>query len=198
MFNMMRLLLIFILTLSFQSLTKADNIKDFEIEGISIGDSVLDFFSKKDIKENTWDYFKNKEFTPLQFDYPKFAQTYDAIDISYKTSDQNFTIEALSGIIFYTDKKEINKCYKKMDSIVSDIRSLFSNLNESSKKTLKHRGTNDNGKSTFTSVYFEFPNLDSIAVQCYNYSEESGDQNHLRIAIRTKEYRVFLSTKAYK
>jgi len=187
----------FILTLSFQSLTKADNIKDFEIEGISIGDSVLDFFSKKDIKENTWDYFKNKEFTPLQFDHPRFAQTYDAIDISYKTSDQNFTIEALSGIIFYTDKKEINKCYKKMDSIVSDIRSLFSNLNESPKKTLKHRGTNDNGKSTFTSVYFEFLNQDSISVQCYNYSEETGDQNHLRIAISTKEYRVFLSTKAY-
>ena len=197
MFIMIRLLLIFILTLSFQSLTKADNIKDFEIEGISIGDSVLDFFSKKDIKKNTWDYFKNKEFTPLQFDYPKFAQTYDAIDISYKTSDQNFTIKALSGIIFYTDKKEINKCYKKMDDIVSDIRSLFSNLNETPKKTHKHSGTNDNGKSTFTSVYFEFPNLDSIAVQCYNYSEESGDQNHLRISIRTKEYRVFLSTKAY-
>ena len=157
----------------------------------------MDFFSKKEIKENTWDYFKNKEFTPLQFDYPKFAQTYDAIDISYKTSDHNFKIKALSGIIFYTDKKEINKCYKKMDTIVSDIRSLFSNLNESPKKTLKHNGTNDNGKSTFTSVNFEFPNKDSISVQCYNYSEESGDQNHLRISISIKEYRVFLSTKAY-
>ena len=195
--NLKILISVLILTFNFQLLAKADNIKDFEIEGISIGDSVLDFFSKKEIRENTWDYFKNKEFTPLQFDYPKFAQTYDAIDISYKTSDNNLTIKALSGIIFYTDKNEISKCYKKMDTIISDIRSLFLNLNESPKKTLKHNGTNDNGKSTFTSVYFEFPNLDSIAVQCYNYSEESGDQNHLRISIRTKEYRVFLSTKAY-
>ena len=195
--NLKILLYVLILIFNFQLLVKADDISDFEIEGISIGDSVLDFFSKKEIKENTWDYFKNKEFTPLQFDYPRFAKTYDAIDISYKTSDQNFTIEALSGIIFYTDKKEINKCYKKMDSIVSDIRSLFSNVNESPKKTLKHRGTNDNGKSTFTSVYFEFLNQDSISVQCYNYSEETGDQNHLRIAISTKKYRVFLSTKAY-
>ena len=123
--NLKILLYVLILIFNFQLLVKADDISDFEIEGISIGDSVLDFFSKKDIKKNTWDYFKNKEFTPLQFDYPKFAETYDAIDISYKTSDQNFTIEALSGIIFYTDKKEINKCYKKMDSIVSDIRSLL-------------------------------------------------------------------------
>ena len=50
---------------------------------ISIGDSVLNFFSMDEIKNNTWDYFKNKEFTPLQFDYPKFATTYDAIDIQY-------------------------------------------------------------------------------------------------------------------
>ena len=39
---MKRLLLILILTLSFQTLTKADDIRDFEIEGISIGDSALD------------------------------------------------------------------------------------------------------------------------------------------------------------
>ena len=34
--------------------------------------------------KNNWDYFKNKEFTPLQFDNPKFATIYDAIDIQYK------------------------------------------------------------------------------------------------------------------
>ena len=194
---MKKFFLFLVLVIFFHAPVKSDDIRDFEIEGISIGDSVLNFFSKKEIRENTWDYFKNKEFTPLQFDYPKFAQTYDAIDISYKTSDNNLTIKALSGIIFYTDKKDINKCYKKMDTIVSDIRTLFSNLNETPKKTRKHSGTNDNGKSTFTSVYFEFPNDDSIGVQCYNYSEETNDQNHLRIAISTKEYRVFLSTKAY-
>ena len=43
---MKRLLLILILTFSFQSLTKADDIRDFEIEGMSIGDSLLDYFSE--------------------------------------------------------------------------------------------------------------------------------------------------------
>ena len=41
---MKRLLLILILTFSFQSWTKADDISDFEIEGMSIGDSLLDFY----------------------------------------------------------------------------------------------------------------------------------------------------------
>ena len=43
---MKKLLLILILTLSFQTLAKADDIKDFQIEGISIGDSLLKFSSK--------------------------------------------------------------------------------------------------------------------------------------------------------
>ena len=47
---MKRLLLILILTLSFQTLTKADDIRDFEIEGMSIGDSALDFLIKKKLK----------------------------------------------------------------------------------------------------------------------------------------------------
>ena len=44
----MRLLFSFIiLILSLQSLTNADEVRDFEIEGIAIGDSLLDYFEKK-------------------------------------------------------------------------------------------------------------------------------------------------------
>ena len=40
---------VLILILGFQSMVKADDIKDFEIEGISIGDSALKFFTKDQI-----------------------------------------------------------------------------------------------------------------------------------------------------
>ena len=46
---MKRLLLILILTVNFQSWTKADDISDFEIEGMSIGDSALKYFSEKEL-----------------------------------------------------------------------------------------------------------------------------------------------------
>ena len=49
---MKRLLLILILTFSFQTLTKADDIRDFQIEGMSIGDSLLDYFSEDEIINN--------------------------------------------------------------------------------------------------------------------------------------------------
>ena len=41
---------VLVLIFSIQSWTKADDISDFEIEGMSIGDSFLDYFSKEEIK----------------------------------------------------------------------------------------------------------------------------------------------------
>ena len=47
---MKRLILTLILSLSFQTLSKADDIRDFEIEGMSIGDSLLNKFSRDEIE----------------------------------------------------------------------------------------------------------------------------------------------------
>ena len=46
-------LTVLILILNLQTLSKADDISDFEIEGISVGDSALKFFSENEIKKNT-------------------------------------------------------------------------------------------------------------------------------------------------
>ena len=43
---MKRLLLILILTFNFQNWSKADDVSDLEIEGMSIGNSLLDFMDK--------------------------------------------------------------------------------------------------------------------------------------------------------
>ena len=47
----MKILLTFYV-LFFSSLVFADDISDFQIEGISVGDSLLDYFSKKEIEKN--------------------------------------------------------------------------------------------------------------------------------------------------
>ena len=54
------LFLVLVLTFDFQSLTKADDIGDFEIEGISIGDSALDFYTKEKINEYYKDWYEPK------------------------------------------------------------------------------------------------------------------------------------------
>ena len=59
---------VLVLIFSFQSWTKADDISDFQIEGISIGDSLLDYFSREEIKSNNQDNYYNwvKEKKNLQ------------------------------------------------------------------------------------------------------------------------------------
>ena len=53
---------IFILIFSLQSWTNADDIRDFEIEGMSIGDSLLDYFTKSEIKKSPKSkQYKNKK-----------------------------------------------------------------------------------------------------------------------------------------
>ena len=53
-------LILFIFVLSLQSLTKADDISDFEIEGFSVGDSLLDHFKEINIKKEIKSEFSYK------------------------------------------------------------------------------------------------------------------------------------------
>ena len=72
---MKKILAILILILTLQTPSWADDIRDFQIEGMSIGDSALNFFSESDIKKNSQNYYKNKKFTPVQnYNYPFFKK----------------------------------------------------------------------------------------------------------------------------
>ena len=50
---MKKLLAIIILSLCFITPSQADDIRDFQIEGISVGDSLLKFYKKADIDKKT-------------------------------------------------------------------------------------------------------------------------------------------------
>ena len=84
---MKRLLLIFILTFSFHTLTKADDIRDFQIEGMSVGDSLLDYMSIEKIKDSKRNYFKDKRkyYVVARVDN---LENYEVVDLYLKTGDK--------------------------------------------------------------------------------------------------------------
>ena len=100
---------VLVLIFSFQSWTKADDIRKFEIEGMSVGDSALNFFSEADIKKNSKNYYKDKKFTPVQKDHYPFFKIYDAVDFNYKTGDKKYIFHNLNGILFYDNN--IQDCF---------------------------------------------------------------------------------------
>ena len=74
---------VLVLIFSLQSWTKADDISDFEIEGMSIGDSLLKYFSKSLIdSKKTFPAWSSKKFT--RFVSFENLKTYDAILIYFE------------------------------------------------------------------------------------------------------------------
>ena len=96
-FDMKRLLIILILTLSFQTLTKADDIRDFEIEGMSIGDSLLDFYDENQIIQKlntTKQYYDDNKFMLIGFF--NSTSTYESLRFHLKTNDNSYKIYQIS------------------------------------------------------------------------------------------------------
>ena len=115
-FIMKRLLLILILTLSFQTLTKADDIRDFEIEGMSIGDSLLEIFTKKEIDNiDPTIYPGSKIFHDVPIVSDKF-NTYDQVTFGLKKNDNQYIIYSLAGDLYFA--QNYDNCLKKKKKLL--------------------------------------------------------------------------------
>ena len=73
------------LIFSFQSLTKADDIRDIKIEGMSIGQSVKDFFSESEITRNRVNWYNSDRYIVIKIE--KNLDLYDSIQISFLNKD---------------------------------------------------------------------------------------------------------------
>ena len=187
---MTRLLLILILTFIFQTLAKADDIRDFQIEGMGLGDSALDFFSKSVLEKNKeLEWYDTKVFTPIAELKLSDSKTYTSFQIAVKTKDKKYKIESVEGFIFYKD--EISKCYKKQDSISKEIKELFVNIKDLGKNTYKH-SYDKTGKSKITDITLQDTNRNEVVVACYDWSDHLPYSDHLRISISSNEYSDWL------
>tara|TARA_B110000858_G_scaffold132894_1_gene151175 strand:- start:338 stop:910 length:573 start_codon:yes stop_codon:yes gene_type:complete len=190
---MKRLLLILILTLSFQTWTKADDISDFQIEGMSIGDSALDYFSKSKILSGKSFTYKDKKYKGR---YIKAnSNKYDQLQFHFLKDDNKYIIHAIGGMKDF--KFNIKDCYLEIDQIIVEISNTFKSIRFNNKNTKSHAG-DSSGKSKTTSAWFYFPDGSSGFVGCYDWSKEMAHTDQLRIVIQTSELTNWLRYKAHK
>ena len=203
---MNRLLLILILTLSFQSLTKADDIEDFEIGGMSIGDSLLDHFSEKNIiKElnSKYAYKYKSDFIRIAagtgegFYLIKDTKQYDDIGITLKLEDKRYIIYSLSGRIFCDD--EIKECFYNQKKISNDLKNF---LGDSVKfETWERVNPDDKTKKSkiFHNDFIPKNSNGLITVGVYDYSKSYSEKtyfySHTVIAIYSDEFNNFLDNE---
>ena len=189
---MMRLLLIFILTFNFQSFTKADDIKDFQIEGMSIGDSLLDFYTEDEIKSFNKKYYagSKKYYRLINYDKKKSLKEYNNIMFGIKENDLSYRLNTIVGIFPY--KKNIEDCYPKKKDIDYDLSLSL----ELTGKFYVWDYPNNGGKSNVTdySVSNGF-----IRTWCTDYSKKREVNNmtdHFGLSLTPSYYMDWLNNEA--
>ena len=90
-------LAVLVLIFSLQSWTKADDIRDFEIEGISIGDNALDYFKKEKIDSNKSYYPNSKKFIMIDGSFDRTLQIYDEFYVTYQDNKKRISSWAIQG-----------------------------------------------------------------------------------------------------
>lgn len=183
-------ILITIFVFLFSSFSFANNIRDFQIEGISLGDSALDYFSVEDLN-NAYDIFdyKNSGFRYYFLTYQN-SKTYEYIQITVKPNDKDFIIFGLQGHIFYN---EIEKCYDQMYLIKKELNTLF-NI-----KSIEDNGSHyidPSGKSTYHRSIFYFEGDDVVEIICYDMSvslEEKGKSDRLAVNMTKRIFKDFIN-----
>jgi len=183
---MKKLLGIMVLGLLLSGNAFADNISDFQIDEMSIGDSALKYYSKSLIKRNKQKWYNSKEYS---------TSVIRKVNISYKTKDKNFTIVALEKI----ETMDIEKCLERLPKEFESIKDIFdSNIEIEGPKRSNHWADKSNN-SWLDGYYFYLGSNEIISVECYNWSDEltskKGWGDNLRYSVYSKEFNNFLNNQ---
>ena len=179
---------LFLILFSFSAPSFAGDIRDYQIEGMSVGDSLLDHFSEKEIKK-----FKkiptHWRFNGITISSPNF-KIYHQVNVLFYP--RSYIISILDAKIYY--QNDINECYKKMNEIVDEFSKTFSNLKKYKKSTETISNKGINYKITYVHFGGEVQGMDSYhsqindgaTVSCLDFTAESEFTDHLIVDIAKK------------
>ena len=188
---MKKIFFLIILILSFQTLSLADNIRYFQIEGMKIGDSALDYFSETQL-ENNEQGWHNYSYNEYSTSFMPGKGIYNWFLVTYKNDDTNFIIEGLVGGL---EKRnyDIKECNNKLNVTALNISKLFKNTTREEKKYYELTEDADQtypftGKSVVTSLSFNFLDGAKIILACYNIDREvEKNQSILKSVLKQKD-----------
>ena len=184
----------------------ADNISDFQIEGISIGDSLLKYYSEKDIKKSIAKKqgYKDKSFvrgvickseaTHSFCKVKKDLTTYDAIQFHFKKRDKEYKIFMLSGIRDFIG--DIEGCKIEKSKTVEELVNIFPNARQEAKE--RPHPQDKSNKSIVYSSYFFLEDESASRVQCYDWSKKTNRPDYLKVTLDHPEYIDWQKNKAWK
>ena len=180
----MKKLLILLFSLFFLSSPSvfADDISDFSIEGISIGDSLLDYMSEDEIfaeievSKNRYLHLK-EPYKYAEVDLPKNFPMYDhGLSVLIKNNSTNkyisnvnekYTILFIRGMSNYIE--DFDGCLQERNEVAEIVSGMFPNAFKS-EATSKYRG-DPSGNSIVDYIFFKYDSGDKVSIYCDDVEE---------------------------
>ena len=186
-------ILLTLFVLLFSSSVVADDISDFQIDGIGLGDSLLDKFTEEEILKDQRDYYQGTQFLTSLFLTKDQTLEYEQISINYKRNDKKFIVHSVNGAIYYTKDKDIENCYAKRDEIIK-------NLSETLKVSEWKHSRFDDNEGSFDNKFFDLES-GTIKISCYDWNKETEIKlkyvDYLGVEILSKELEEMLNNYSY-
>ena len=175
------ILLLFSIFFLYSPSVFADDISDFSIEGMSIGDSLLDYMTEDEILEeielNKDRYYYLEE--PNKYAHINLyinLKQYDGLSLFVKNNSPNnyvtdknekYTILALRGSKQFIEN--FDDCIKERDEIVEILSRMFPNAEQYDQT--KAYTADPSGNSIFKTVFFILSSGAQIDAYCTNLEE---------------------------
>ena len=164
----------------------AEDIRDIQIEGMSIGDSLLDYFSEEEIKANSQNFPGGGKYFYVAIYDSKYFNVFDGVQFLHKKSDRMYKIYSITGYIDYD--KNIDGCYKKLNELDKELSILFKDAKRSIPKTVKHPA-DKSGKSTIKEIFYDFQSGDGVSISCTDWSSKMNYPDALYVNLDLQEVR---------
>ena len=189
---------VLILIFSLQSWTKADDIRDFEIEGMSIGDSLLEYYTKEQIEKFLIVIYPSSDtFIGWETNESIMFKEYTAMTFHVKSDDNKYEIFSMKGMLDYPNK--IENCLDKKKEIVNQIKN---NLNYEDFYSYEGDFEKKFGESIAYVTDFDLSGGDAIRVWCTTWDKENEGSKYwidtLNVSAGSKPFFDFLNNEAYK
>lgn len=182
----------FLLIISLHSGALADEVKDFEIDGMSIGDSLLEYKSLNEIEKASKNkmMYPDSNFAVIVF-YPNIPEPYEYIEVVYDINNKRYIIDALTGLVNYPNRYE--ECKKNKKIISDEFKLMFSNA-EIYENESAHYYFPD---SIVDQIDFYPESGGFVRVSCTDWSEKLFKENqwvdNLKVSIGSIKFSDFLN-----
>ena len=185
----------------------ADDISDFEIEGISIGDSLLDYMTEDEILEwiehtkNDYSYLNEpnkygevylfKDFPT--YDYVSFMIINKGANQYITNKNEKYKILSIRGEITYVE--DFDSCIQKRVEIADDLSRMLPNAKKD--EWVKTHSLDPSGNSIVDGIDFLLNSGEGVTLHCNNWEETFRIKNKysegLSVSIDSEETFEWLS-----